>query len=238
MACHYDDAMPQAANLCLRTAAVLLGIALLSCAYPMWVLSRTQAATGVVVGLSTHRSMPSGRPDSVGAVVQFATQSGQVLELTPEFKSWPAAFNVGDRLAVRYRPDHPEQAYLNSWKGLWLLTCTLLALSALTLCAGALPHLHARCMRWRAKRFRRQGQALQAQVLRVAKDGDGPNDVAVWRIWARGTNPVTGKVQTFHSQSFWRDPSAHVPADRMVTVHVSRRAPSRYHMDVDFVPRR
>jgi Protein of unknown function (DUF3592) len=73
-------------------------------------------ASGTIVGLTENREREE---ISYFPKVRFQTASGREVTFESEMGSSSAAGRIGDTVAVRYRPDQPEAAEIDSFMSLW-----------------------------------------------------------------------------------------------------------------------
>jgi hypothetical protein len=78
--------------------------------------------TGTIVRLTENREREE---ISYVPTVKFTTPSGREVTFDSEMGSSMDAGQVGDTVAVRYRPDQPHVAEINSFMSLWGLTVLL-----------------------------------------------------------------------------------------------------------------
>lgn len=88
------------------------------------------ATTGIVTTLSEVRSSDG---ITYAPIVEYAPLSGQTLSFKDSFSSSPAAYAIGEQVAVIYNPDQPEIAMIDrGWKN-WILTSICAGLGLLIL---------------------------------------------------------------------------------------------------------
>jgi hypothetical protein len=75
------------------------------------------SAEGVVIDLILSRD--SDGDDTYYPRVRFATPTGESVEFTGSVGSTPAAFDVGEAVAVLYDPADPQDARIDSFFQLW-----------------------------------------------------------------------------------------------------------------------
>ena len=90
--------------------------------------SAAARADGVVVKLESQRS--SGRPgarrgSTFVPVFEFKDGEGGSHRVTSSVSSRPAAYDVGEKVAVLYSPGDPEDARIDSFFSLWGGPCAL-----------------------------------------------------------------------------------------------------------------
>ena len=73
-------------------------------------------ASGTIVGLTENREREE---ISYFPKVRFQTASGREVTFESGMGSSPEAGRIGDTVAVRYRPDQPEAAEIDSFMSLW-----------------------------------------------------------------------------------------------------------------------
>ena len=73
-------------------------------------------ASGTIVGLTENREREE---ISYFPKVRFQTASGREVTFESEMASGSVAGRIGDTVAVRYRPDQPEAAEIDSFMSLW-----------------------------------------------------------------------------------------------------------------------
>ncbi|GIX37691.1 MAG: hypothetical protein KatS3mg128_0959 [Silanimonas sp.] len=78
----------------------------------------SETVEGEVVEIASLK--PAGQSTRLGyPVVAFTTPAGERVRFTGSEGSSPAAYAVGERVAVRYRPEAPHEAQLASWGSLF-----------------------------------------------------------------------------------------------------------------------
>jgi hypothetical protein len=104
---------------------------------------RAIAAEGTIVAFE-HKS-PSGsgadRP-YIAPVVTFTTPSGEI-RFTSATATRPNPYSVGQRVAVRYLPEDPEGADLESSASSWMSLVVVLILAIVALTVATLPFVLA-----------------------------------------------------------------------------------------------
>lgn len=123
---------------------LLIGLGLLSGAGYHWATTRTFLAKarntfGEVVAL---KKIPPQQPgadeyESYAPVVVFKNGYGQEVRFTSLASSYPAAYGVGDRVAVLYTADGSEEPRIRTFHDLWLLPSVLATLGLIFTALGA-----------------------------------------------------------------------------------------------------
>lgn len=88
-------------------------------------LATSEAATGTVVGFDArHRCTTKDHVRTCSAVyaprVRFATADGREIEYQSSTATNPPSYDEGQQVDLRYRPEDPHQARINSYVDLWL----------------------------------------------------------------------------------------------------------------------
>jgi hypothetical protein len=91
------------------------------------------AAVGTVVDLTTQITA-SGRASMICPVVEFIAPSGEKIRFTSDFGSRPAGHKVGQSVNVRYDPDDPQKAEIDSAMNLWLVPLILVFMGLVACC--------------------------------------------------------------------------------------------------------
>jgi len=175
--------------------------------------------------------------DSAKPVVEFVDQDGATHRIVGSVSSNPPAFDLGERVTVRYRPGEPAQARIDSFLESGFLPILLGGMGTVFSSIGA------GFLIWEVRK-RRQGAWLQQFGLRVQAKYTGVRlDTSVrvngrnpWRLTAQWQNPATGLVHSFESEVLLFDPSDYVRRDT-VEVWVDTNDPSRHHLDTTFLPK-
>lgn len=96
-------------------------------------LRHSAIASGTIVALTENRD---GDEISYFPTVRFQTPSGREVRFQSEMGASSKAGRIGHIVAVRYRPDQPHVAEIDSFMSLWGLTLLFGVLGAVFLCVG------------------------------------------------------------------------------------------------------
>jgi hypothetical protein len=108
-------------------AALMLIIAIISTVFNLRRLSNEVSAPGQVVEMVERRSVDSETREVTYysyPVITFASADRELHRVQLAEGSWPPAYEVGDRVTVRYEPEHPLDARIQSLSSsilMWLL---------------------------------------------------------------------------------------------------------------------
>ncbi len=121
----------------------LAALAVASLSYAIWSLSKALNAEsdGVQVAGLVIRNNYDG--EVYYPVVEFHTTDGRDVKFLGPIGSSPADYQEGDAVTVLYPPQHPDQAMIRSFQGLWLRPVVLGAIG-IALALAAFFYLRAR----------------------------------------------------------------------------------------------
>lgn len=92
----------------------------------------------VAIVLASSKARTGGDDlNSYAPRVRFTTASGQPVEFQASAASSDTGYRVGDRVAVLYLPDAPDNASINSFFHLWIFPTILLGLGGVFTLLGA-----------------------------------------------------------------------------------------------------
>jgi hypothetical protein len=169
-------------------------------------------------------------------VFEFTDRSDRMHRITGSVASSPPSFERGEAVTVRYRPENPENAHLDSFMDSWFLALIFggLGIVFTSIAAGFVIYAvrRHRVRAWLAA----NGVRVQAQVERVYYDTSVKmNGRSPFRIAAQWQNPMDHKVYVFRSDPIWFDPTPFVQR-KAVDVKVNTDNPHQYEMDISFLP--
>jgi len=211
--------------------------------------------TGTFFALSSEISFRAGALSAPGTVVdlvpttdsegetlykpvfEFTDRNDRVRRVTGSVASRPPSYGRGEAVTVRYRPENPENAHLDSFMDSWFLVLILGGLGAVfTSIAAGFVIYAARRRRIRAW-LAVNGMRVQAQVERVYLDTSVKvNGRSPFRIAAQWQNPMNQEIHVFRSDPIWFDPTPHMQR-KAVDVKVNADNPHQYEMDISFLPK-
>jgi len=121
-------------SLCLGLAAFgLLGGAIWAYLKQQRTMQGRVTATGTVVELA-QKSTTSAHGYIICPVVEFDLPSGEKVNFTSEFGSFPASNKVGDQVKVRYDVTDPQKAEVDSTMSVWLVPAILVFMGLIACC--------------------------------------------------------------------------------------------------------
>lgn len=195
--------------------------------------ARALRAEGVVVRHVTSASDDGG--STYCPVVRFGDAEGRQTEFTGRLCSQPRADAVGDKVAVLYRADRPDDARIDAFMERWFAALVVGGIGGVFLLVGACIVVPMLRRRRTAAHLLTAGRPIQADVVEVVRDGSlKVNGRSPWRIHAQWQDPATRKLHLFESDMLWFDPTEFT-GDR-VTVLIEPGNPERYWIDTGFLP--
>ena len=203
-------------------------------------LAQSETAHGEVIDLvlGSSRTGDSGTSSSVYyPVVRFATHEGEYIEFQSGIGSQPPAYRVGDRVTVRYRPDNPYRAKIDSFFQLWFLSVLFGGLGFVFGSIGLVLILVVYRTSRKEKWLLSNGQIIYADLERVILDRSirmrGRN---LYRILCQWLEPRTQTVCVFRSKPIWYNPEDFLHQDK-IPVRIDPANPRRYVVDLSFLPK-
>ena len=114
-----------------------LGIGLYNAAQSQHILNTFKSASGVVI----DNDYSSSSDDSSGAyypVVEFKPEDGRPVRFTDGVGTLPPDYEAGTPVEVLYNPQDVTEAYINSWKRMWLVAVLFSSIGAVPIAISVL----------------------------------------------------------------------------------------------------
>jgi len=227
--------------------SVFAGIGLVFILVSFWTYQNTQqflAQSETAQGEVIHLVLGSSRTDDSGSgsgvyypVVRFATPEGEYIEFQSGIGSQPPAYRVGDRVTVRYRPDDPYRAKIDSFFQLWFLSVLFGGMGFMFGSIGLVLLLVVYRTSRKEKWLMTNGQIIYADLERVILDRSirmrGRNP---YRILCQWLEPRTQTVCVFKSKPIWYNPEDYIRQEK-IPVRIDPANPRRYVVDLSFLPK-
>jgi hypothetical protein len=210
------------------------------------------AAEGTVVDLASYVKEGSTfyRP-----VVEFTDRQGRTIRISGSSASTTPSHRRGDRLEVRYPPQAPEEARLETWSDRWFGIALLGGMGIVF--AGVGTSLVIVALRIRPDAAEPDGAAsgartdgferpereavdtrrwrsVEAKVVSVERSDDS-FERRGWQIVAQWQDPKSGLVHVFESEEIPYDPSDYA-LGRKIPVRVDPNDPESYEVDLSSLP--
>lgn len=192
-------------------------------------------AKGTVIDLILDRTERSSH-GVYYPVIRFKTARGEAIDFKSSTGSNPPTYKKGAQVQVRYLPDNPYQAKIDSFFSIWFF-CILAAGIGIIFSGigGAMLVIWMNSVKKDAW-LQQYGQIITAEFKEVKIDtsvkekGQSP-----FKIVAHWQDPVTNRLYVFYSKEIWIDPSPFIQSKDIV-VHIDPKNPKRYLMDTSFIP--
>jgi hypothetical protein len=181
---------------------------------------------GVQIRSSTHPYAP---------VVEFITTDGRRYSFTSSIRTYPPAYDVGEKVSVLYDETNPNDASINSFFPLWASTIIFGSLGTLFSAIGITMFGIDLFRNRKNNHLIENGMKITTKlhsiefVTGLVVNGRNP-----YRIRSLWKNPRTAETHIFSSDNIWFDPTGHVPEE--ITVYIEHENPKRYSMDLLFLP--
>ena len=205
-------------------------------------IDESQITTGDVIDLSLKTSTSGSGSSHVGSgvyypIVQFTTDRGEVIEFRGHTGSKPPAYRKGDVVSVRYMPEDPYNARINTFFSVWLVVIIPGSLAFLfTLIGAVLLYIVLRAILLE-KRLRQSGRMISTEFQSVSQDTSVTiNGRHPFRIYSQWFDPVRNEVVTFKSKCISYNPENYIHGTSIV-VRVDPDNPKKYIMDTSFLPK-
>jgi len=187
-------------------------------------------APGIVVDLDY--SQDSDGDGSYRPVVEYRDSEGRTRTYHSSTGSNPPNYEVGERVTIIYQRDNPTRAVIDGFFDRWFLPVFLFGFGGIFATVGwGLVFAYYR-RRMTVARLRTSGVATTAKFVECYRDTSTEiNGRNPWRVATQGTNPVSGKIDSFTSDPLWVDLSAALK-DKSLPVMVDPANPAKHWVDL------
>jgi hypothetical protein len=104
---------------------VFLFIACNSILHTRRFLEESTLGEGSVIGIETVRGNPR---TTYSPRVRFMTTEGKQIEFVASVSSSKVEFSIGEKVPIRYKSSHPEEATIDKFMHVWMVSVVLLVL--------------------------------------------------------------------------------------------------------------
>lgn len=169
-------------------------------------------------------------------VIQFETQSGQIIEFTSATGFDFSTYQVEDEVTILYSQESPQEARIDSFSALWMPSLTLLSIGGLfTLIPTGLIISQKRRDKLN-KSLQKQGKIIITKYNRTTLNETlKVNGQSPYQIISQWQDPIDQKLYVFKSENIWFDPEEFV-GDREIKVYINPDNYKQYYMDINFLP--
>jgi hypothetical protein len=197
---------------------------------------------GQVVDYETSQSTSTsnGRSSSktmYAPVVTYRDQSGTEHRVTSSSSTSSRSYDIGAKVPVRFMPNNPDEARIDSFMENWFLPVLLGGMGLLFFSLGIGATVAAIRKARNRKWLKANGLRVQARYTgTIYDDSLKVNGRSPWRLTAQWQHPVTNAMHTFKSDAVWYDPSDLVTTET-IDVLVNADNPKVYDVDIAFLPK-
>jgi hypothetical protein len=192
-------------------------------------------ADGVVVDFASERD--SKGKTMYAPIVEYRDLSGTSRQLTSSVRSSSPGYDRGDKVQVRFMPQNPEKARIDSFLENWFLPLILGGMGIIFFGIGIGMFVAGITKARNRKWLKANGLRVQAQYTGAIYDTSlKVNNKSPWRLTCQWQHPVTATMHTFQSDAIWYDPSDVVQRDTL-DVLVNADNPKVYEVDIAFLPK-
>jgi len=229
----------------LGTVFVVVGVLLLaggflSYRYTRRFLTHSTVASGEVINLVFQASSDfDSRTSSTGTyhpVIRFETAGRETIEFMSNTGNNPPSHRKGDTVTVRYDPNDPYTARVDSWASLWLLALIPASLGLLLASTGGIMIGIMIRSAGLMKYLQDFGRDITTEFQSVSLDTSVTvNGRHPYRIYAQWHDPTQNKIVTFKSKAIWFNPVKYIQG-KEIEVRIDPNNPRKYFMDTSFLP--
>lgn len=203
--------------------------------------ARAQVTEGAVVGFVSSRGSKGGTMYAPRVRYSVPAPEGGVgasHEITGRVSSSSRSYTEGERVPVLYLPEEPAEGRIGGFMEQYFLPL-LFGVFTVVFTGIASGFLLAELRRRRMYDWlQHSGMSVQARIVEVGKNTRlKVNGRSPWVIRAQWQHPLTQRIHLFESENLWYDPSEYVDGRDQCPVRVDADDPSRYRVDIEWLPK-
>jgi hypothetical protein len=203
-------------------------------------IANSTIASGKVIDLVLQTKSDSDSPrtnrGTYHPVIRYETESREAIEFVSHTGSNPPSNRRGDRVTVRYDPNDPYKARVDSFISLWLSSLIPSGLGILFLTAGGIMTRITIRSAGIMKYLEDFGRDISTEFQSVSVDASVTvNSRHPYRIFSQWYDPTQNKMLAFKSKAIWFNPEKHIQS-KDIRVRIDPNNPQRYVMDTSFLP--
>lgn len=203
-------------------------------------IANSTVASGEVIDLVLQAKSGSHSPrtnrGTYHPIIRFETESREAIEFMSNAGSNPPSYRKGDMVTVRYDPNDPYTARVDSFISLWLpalIPCSLGLLFATA--GGIMIGITIRSVGI-MKYLEDFGQDISTEFQSVSVDTSVTvNSRHPYRIFSQWYDLEQNKMFTFRSKAIWFNPEKYIQS-KDIRVRIDPNNPRTYVMDTSFLP--
>jgi hypothetical protein len=194
-------------------------------------------AEGTVVDLQFDEDTDGGgvyRP-----LVEFVDAGGSRRTFLSSYGSYPAPYDVGDKVGVLYNPANPSDATMDSFGALYLGPVIVGSLGLVFTLIGGIAEIYRARRKSQIDSLQQRGKRIEADFVRVNLNTSiRVNGRSPYRIECQWLNTADNRVYNYTSENIWYDPSAYLGDRKKLTVYIDPNRPKVHWMDTGFLPKK
>lgn len=198
-------------------------------------VSTARNTQGIVVSIERHTG--SKGSSTYHPVVKFYPENLEEFTFTSEIGSNPAPYKVNQQLNVKYDPENPSNAKIDSFSELWMLPgifTTIGTVFFLIAVATVLGQINANKQKiWLLK----NGSPIDTKFVTTFYGNIKVNGQSSIQIKTQWLNPKDNLLYEFNSENLWFDPTDFIK-DNTIKVYIDPNNPKKYYMDISFLPQK
>lgn len=170
-------------------------------------------------------------------VVEFNDQQGRQIKFISNVSTSPSVYSTGETVAVRYNPEHPEDARINDALHNWMFLSIFSFVGTIFLFLGLSLIIKQKKRDELIKRLLRTGLRIQADIssvhlnTRLKINGESP-----WVIVAQWLDPSTNLLHIFTSDNIWFNPTPFLKG-KTIEVIIDHKDKNKNYVNLDFLPK-
>jgi hypothetical protein len=172
-------------------------------------------------------------------LVEFVDAGGSRRTFLSSYGSYPAPYDVGDKVGVLYNPADPADATVDSFGALYLGPLIVGSLGLVFALIGGFAEVYHARRKSQIESLRQRGKRIEADLVRVNLNTSiQVNGRSPYRIECQWQNPGDNKVYQYTSENIWYDPSAYLGERKKLTVYIDASRPKVHWIDTTFLPKK
>ena len=205
-------------------------------------LANSLVTQGTVFDVVLRRTSGTGTSSTrVGSGVycplfRFKTNTGETIEIESSFGSNPPSYAIGDKITVRYQPENPYGAKIDSFFHICLPVMITGGLGFLFFIIGTVMWGVVISSSRKDKWLQQHGVVITTELQSVEQNRSvSSGGRHPYQIFSQWTDPGTSTVYVFKSKNIWFNPQDFIPG-KEIQVRMDQNNPKKYLMDTSFLP--
>jgi hypothetical protein len=202
-----------------------------------------QTTEGQIVSYDTEvsESRSNGRTKRTTmyrAIYEYRDLSGTTHQAKASSSSSSKGYAVGAKVPVRFMPNNPDDARIDSFMENWFAPLILGGLGIVFFGIGVGSFVAGITKARNRKWLKANGMRVQAKFTGAIYDTSlKVNGRSPYRVTAQWQHPVANTMHSFKSDAIWYDPTELLANTEVVDVLVNADNPKVYEVDISFLPK-